>query len=226
AIGGDARLVVGDLSSVRTVRETAERLGETCPRIDVLVHNAGLWPNRRVLNEDGLEQSFATNHIAPFLLNMLLEPVLLKSRTRVVQVSAGLYVRGKVELDRTPTGLDFHPIRTYCDTKLCNLMLVPLFAERWKDSGVAIDALHPGVIRTGLGSRDGGFTGLLLSVAKLPMKRPAAGGKPVVALALANDRGTGRYYHLTKQQRLARVATDTDLARRLWDHAAQHTEPS
>jgi NAD(P)-dependent dehydrogenase (short-subunit alcohol dehydrogenase family) len=73
----------------------------------------------------------------------------------VVQVSAGLYVKGRADLGRTPTGLDFHPVRTYADTKLCNLLLVPRFAERWRHAAVIINAVHPGVIRTGLGTAGG-----------------------------------------------------------------------
>ncbi|MFI0354592.1 SDR family NAD(P)-dependent oxidoreductase [Actinomadura sp. 9N407] len=220
---GGGRLVVGDLSSVRAVRETADALTEACPRIDVLVHNAGLWPSRRVLNEEGLEQSFVTNHLAPFLLNHALEPVLLASSTRVVQVSAGLYVKGKADPERTPEGLDFHAIRTYCDTKLCNLMMMPLFAERWKDAGVTIDAVHPGVIRTGLGARKGPV-GLLLKAAKVVEKKPETGARPVVKLALARPERDGRYFHLEKEQPLAPVAADTARARRLWEQAAKLTD--
>jgi NAD(P)-dependent dehydrogenase (short-subunit alcohol dehydrogenase family) len=211
---------VGDLSSIRAIRETATALTAACPRIDVLVHNAGMWPYERVLNEDGLEQSYVTNHLAPFLLNLELEPLLLASKARVVQVSAGLYVKGVAHPDRTPEGRHFHPMRTYADTKLCNLMMVPLFAERWKDAGVTIDAVHPGVIRTGLGERTG-FLGVLLKAAKLLWKKPGTGARPVVALALATDGGTGRYFHLHKEKPLAPVAADRERARLLWDRAAR-----
>jgi NAD(P)-dependent dehydrogenase (short-subunit alcohol dehydrogenase family) len=220
---GGGRLVVGDLSTVRAVRETAEALNEACPRIDVLVHNAGLWPSKRVLDDDGLERSFVINHLAPFLLNHALEPVLLASGTRVVQVSAGLYVKGRADPERTPAGLDFHAMRTYCDTKLCNLMTVPLFAERWKDAGVTIDAVHPGVIRTGLGARRGP-SGLLLKAIKVFVKRPVAGARPVVKLALARPERDGRYFHVEKEQPLAPVAADTAMARRLWEQAARLTD--
>ncbi|MEV8630668.1 SDR family NAD(P)-dependent oxidoreductase [Streptosporangium sp. NPDC051023] len=222
--GARVRLVVGDLSGVRKARETAEALRETCPRIDVLIHNAGLWPSRRVLDEDGLEQSFVVNHLAPFLLNHELEPVLTASGARVVQVSAGLYVKGQADPERTPTGLDFHPMRTYADTKLCNLLLVPRFAERWKNAGVTINAVHPGVIRTGLGDR-GGPLGYLLKAAKLLWKSPDVGARPVVRLALAEQVAgrTGRYFHLDAEQPLAPVAADAALAERLWTQALELT---
>ncbi|GAA3113670.1 SDR family NAD(P)-dependent oxidoreductase [Streptosporangium carneum] len=219
-----ARLVVGDLSSVREVRATAGALAEACPRIDVLIHNAGLWPSLRVLGEDGLEQSFVVNHLAPFLLNHELEPLLTASGARVVQVSAGLYVKGQADPERTPTGLDFHPVRTYADTKLCNLLLVPRFAERWKDAGVTVNAVHPGVIRTGLGDRDG-LLGHLLKAVKLLWKSPQTGARPVARLALAEETAgrSGRYFHIEAEQPLAPVAADAALAERLWTQALELT---
>jgi NAD(P)-dependent dehydrogenase (short-subunit alcohol dehydrogenase family) len=131
--------VHGDLADRRTVAALATALRDTCETIDVLVHNAGVWPVRLRRNEDGIEESFAVNHLAPFQLNLALEDRL----RRVVQVSAGLYVKGRVDLDRTPYGADFHRMRTYCDTKRANRLLVPLFARRWQDAGVTIDAVHP-----------------------------------------------------------------------------------
>lgn len=212
-----ANLLVGDLSSARTVRRAASEIAAAVTDIDVLVHNAALWPSRRVLNEDGFEQAFFTNHLAPFLMNHLLEERL----RRVVQVSAGLYIRGRVDPDRTPTGEDFHTTRTYCNTKLANLLMVPLFAERWKDAGVTIDAVHPGVLRTGLGDRQG-VLGLLMKATKRTWK-PADEAAPAVANLLTSQ-GTGRYYNKLKETPLKGPARDTTLAHRLWDDATKTLE--
>jgi hypothetical protein len=131
----------------------------------------------------------------------------------VVQVSAGLYVKGAVDPERTPVGADFHPIRTYANTKLANLLMLPLFARRWQ--AVTIDAVHPGVIRTGLGDRRGPL-GLLLKAVKLTWRSPEEGARPVVRLLHAP--GSGRYFNELREEP---VAYDTDLARRLWDDAAK-----
>ncbi|MFG3704632.1 SDR family NAD(P)-dependent oxidoreductase [Micromonospora sp. NPDC047670] len=215
--GGSAELVVGDLSVLSSIRAVAAELHSRCDRIDVLVHNAGVWPTRLVRTEDGYEQSFAVNHLAPFLLNHLLEERL----RRVVQVSAGLYVKGRVDPDRTPRGADFHRMRTYCDTKLANLLTVPLFAEHWKDAGVTIDAVHPGVIRTGLGD-PGGVPGLLLKAIKRRWEAPAVGAARVARLAFAPGGESGRYFDGDRQVPLAPVADDPALARRLWDQGMAH----
>ncbi|MGW2312713.1 SDR family NAD(P)-dependent oxidoreductase [Actinomadura luteofluorescens] len=209
-VGAD--LLVGDLSSVRTVRELAGALAAAGSGPCVLVHNAALWPARRELNEDGFEQAFFTNHLAPFLLNRLLEERL----RRVVQVSAALYAAGSVDPDRTPEGRDFHPVRTYAGTKLANLLMVPLFAERWKGTGVTIDAVHPGVLRTDLTTR-GGPLGLLMRAVKPTLKPVGRAAPPVVDLV--DSAGTGRYFHVAKERPLRARARDGALARRLWDDA-------
>lgn len=219
AISPDVRLVPGDLSTPKTTRIAARRIAEACPQIDVLVHNAGVWPSRLERDEDGIERAFAVNHLAPFLLNHLLEDTLVRGG-RVVQVSAGLYVKGKVDPERTPTGDDFHPIRTYATTKLCNLLLLERFARRLGERGVTINAVHPGVIRTGLGDRTG-LLGLLLRGVKQLWKKPEEGARPVTRLALAPELAgvSGRYFHLEEEMPLAEVARDSALAARLWQQA-------
>jgi NAD(P)-dependent dehydrogenase (short-subunit alcohol dehydrogenase family) len=206
-------VVHGDLASKRTVAALATALLDTCDRIDVLVHNAGVWPTRLTHNEDGIEMSFAVNHLAPFQLNLALETRL----RRVVQVSAGLQVKGRVDLTRTPAGADFHRLRTYCDTKRANLLLMPAFASRWQDGGVTIDAVHPGVIRTDLGD-PGGAVGMVLRLVKRRWATPADGAKPIVALATAS--GTGRYFDVDTE---TSFAAEPVLARQLWTQAEKLT---
>jgi NAD(P)-dependent dehydrogenase (short-subunit alcohol dehydrogenase family) len=173
AVPAGVEVVQGDLASRRTVSALAAALTQACPTIDVLVHNAAWWPSELRHNEDGIEEAFAVNHLAPFQLNLALESRL----RRVVQVSAGLYVRGRVDLGRTPWGKDFSRLRTYCDTKRANLLLVPLFARRWQSAGIIIDALHPGVYRTNLGDRSG-TQGALQRLLKRLWLAPASGAAP------------------------------------------------
>ena len=206
-------VVTGDLASRRTVAQLAEALSETCPTIDVLVHNAGVWPTRLRHNEDGIEESFAVNHLAPYQLNLALESRL----RRVVQVSAGLYVKGRVDPARTPWGKDFHRMRTYCDTKRANLLLTSLFAQRWQDAGVTIDAVHPGVIRTTLGD-PGGALGVVLRLVKRRWASPEEGAAPIARLTA--ETGTGRYFNIDNEEP---VPTDPDLSRQLWDQARELT---
>lgn len=222
---GNVRLVVGDLASLAGIRAASAGLLEACPSLDLLIHNAGVWPAARVLTPDGLEQAFVVNHLAPFLLNQLLLDALAEAGGRVVQVSAGLYVKGRPSLERTPRGDDFGSIHTYATTKLCNLLLLPRFAALFAAHGVTIDALHPGVIRTDLGARRG-VLGVLLRIVKRAWKTPEEGARPVVRLALdpALATGTGRYFEVDRERTLAPVAQDGALADALWEQASRLCE--
>lgn len=226
--GADVLTVVGDLGSNRTTRDLAKALQASTERVDLLVHNAGLWPAALERNEDGFERAFAVNHLAPFALNMLLEPLLVASRARVVQVTAGLYVKAVVDLERTPRGEDFHAIRTYATTKAFNLLLLPRWTERWTSRwsgrGPTIDAVHPGVIRTGLGDRPGAF-GHVLRLVKRLWKTPEEGARPVVRLACEEPRHPrgGRYLEIDEEKELLPFARDEALARAVWDQALAAT---
>lgn len=215
--GAHVDAVAGALDSVASTRALAAGIAERAPRIDVLVHNAGLWPSERRLTVDGFEEAYAVNHLAPFVLNRVLEPTLLASRARVVQVSAGLYVKGKPDAARTPRGDDFHAMWTYATTKAANLALVPVFARRWAQTGVTIDAVHPGVIRTGLGDR-GGVLGFVLRLVKHAWKAPERGARPVVRLATDPEltRGSGRYFDEGRELPLVAPLDEPGFAERLW----------
>lgn len=222
--GDRVGLAVGDLSGTAAVRAAAGAVLAACPRLDVLVHNAGVWPSRRELTADGLEQAFTVNHLAPFLLNSLLEDRLAAAGARVVQVTAGLYVKGRAQVGRTATGEDFSGLRTYADTKLCNLLVTPLWARRWEPRGVTINAVHPGVLRTRLGDR-GGPVGLALRLVKRTWEPVEAGAARVVRLATAPEFAgrTGCYVEGDDERPLAPPADDGPLARDLWAEAARLT---
>lgn len=213
-------LVTGSLDNIRAIHETADQLDRTCPRIDALIHNAGLWPAQLKRNADGLEQAFVVNHLAPFLLNRRLEAKLAESKARVVQVSAGIYVKGKVDLARTPTGEDFSALSTYANTKLCNLLLLARFAERFRPLGVTINAVHPGVIRTGLGDRND-LIGVVLKLAKRFWKPPEQAAPPILRLALDPmlATSTGCYFDRETEQTLLPHARDPVQAEALWQQA-------
>lgn len=217
------QLVLGSLDSVAAVRSSAAALSDAAPAFDVLIHNAGVWPSKLVRTSDGLELAFAVNHLAPFLLNHLLADRLPRGG-RIVQVSAGLYVKGRVDLARTPTGDDFSALTTYATTKLCNLLLLPRFAALFAARGVTVNALHPGVIRTGLGDRDD-MLGLALRVVKRLWKTPEQGARPIAALALESRYAqvSGRFFDVEREVELAPVARDEAVADRLFRQAAELT---
>lgn len=135
--------LIGDLSNIRTSRQLAADIKAAFPQITVLLNNAGVWMTEKVLNEDGLEQSFMTNYLAPYILCQELLPLLqANSPARIVNVNAGLYVKGKLDLERTPWGDDFHSIKTYATSKLCGVLFNLSFARAIEGSGVSINSVH------------------------------------------------------------------------------------
>jgi NAD(P)-dependent dehydrogenase (short-subunit alcohol dehydrogenase family) len=190
--------VVGSLDSIASAEQLARTLTDRFPGMAVLINNAGVWQTKRVLNPDGLEISFMVNHLGPFILSTLLfEPLKKNSPARIVNVSAGLYVKGKLDLEGTPAGTDFSAIRTYMNTKLCNVLFTRAFAENHEGSGVTMNAVHPGVIRTNLGNSPG-FLGALLKFVKQFWASPEEGAKAPVWLATSsNVEGVnGKYFDL------------------------------
>ncbi|RKG80091.1 SDR family NAD(P)-dependent oxidoreductase [Corallococcus exercitus] len=166
-LGGHALAVSGDLGTVEGARKLGERLAELVTPGATLVHNAGLWPSERVLNADGLETSFVTNHLGPLVMQRsLLEAGRLR---RILVVSGGLLVMGRFDAARTPTGEDFSGLRTYCNTKLCFALAMRDVAAAHPEVDVVV--LHPGVVRTDLAARPG-LVGWLLSQVKRAWERP------------------------------------------------------
>jgi NAD(P)-dependent dehydrogenase (short-subunit alcohol dehydrogenase family) len=225
----DTVLVVANLAVLAGMRQAARALLDLCPRLDVLVHNAGVWPTRLQRTPDGFETSFAVNHLAPFVLNHLLRERLLASApARIVQVTAGLYAIGRIDLDRTPTGDDFHRFRTYASTKQCNLLCTVELARRLADAGaydgLTVNAVHPGVVRTRLGDMPGP-AGLVLRLVKLLWASPATGARGPVRLArdpsLAGT--TGHYFDRCRDVPLGPAAQLPELTANLWARSIRYT---
>lgn len=165
--GHDAIVVAGDLSSIAEARDLGERLAGIVGERTTLVHNAGIWPTRRVVGVDGLEQAFVVNHLGPTALQRsLLSRGLL---SRLLVVGAGASALGKFDAKRTPTGEDFSRLRTYCTTKLCFAITAREVARVHSELDVAV--VHPGIVRTDLGASPG-LLGKLLSLVKRRWESP------------------------------------------------------
>jgi NAD(P)-dependent dehydrogenase (short-subunit alcohol dehydrogenase family) len=138
--------------------------------------------------------------------------------SRVVNVNAGLYVFGHVDLERTPYGRDFNMFRTYPNSKLAGVMAVRELSKRLEGTGVTINALHPGVIKTGLGDTTG-LKGKLTKYLKALFKTPEKGADPVIYLATAEEvrDKTGRFFLLKKEIPVLRSARDDVQSARLWN---------
>ena len=212
-------LIIGDLSTVASTRDLADAIIKKAPGASVLINNAGIWPAKLEVNSDGLEIAFMVNHMAPFILSHMLLSLLKKNApARIVNVNAGLYVFGKLDIDKTPYGRDFGRFATYMNTKLCNILFTLKFSRVIQNTGVTINAVHPGVIRTNLGDT-GGLSGVLMKIAKGFFKTPERGAKPPVWLATSPEvEGVnGRYFELFTRKPYTENACDANLRDELWD---------
>lgn len=215
----NVEVVKGDLSTIEGTRMLGFSLLEKYPDVHALINNAGVWKTECEVNSDGLEMTFMVNHMAPFILsNIMLQQLKKNAPARIVNVNAGLYVKGKVDLEKTPYGKDFSKFGTYANTKLCNVLFTSELARRIEGSGVTVNAVHPGVIRTNLGNSSGLF-GIVLKAAKHFWNTPEEGAKAPVRLAadpmLQNT--NGRFFMLEKEMELTEAAKNKDLACKLWD---------
>jgi NAD(P)-dependent dehydrogenase (short-subunit alcohol dehydrogenase family) len=141
-----------------------------------------------------------------------------------VNANAGLYVKGEADLDRLPKGENFNRFKTYMHSKLCNVLFTLELARRLEGTGVTVNALHPGVIRTQLGDTKGAI-GLLLKVVKRFWATPEDGAKPIVRLAIdpALEGVSGKYFNEFEEIPIAPNAQDPELAFNLWHLSARLT---
>jgi len=221
--GADVSLMVGDLASVAGTHALAKALVARYPQIHVLINNAGVWMVEKQITEDGLEQSFMVNHLAPLILNHVLRTSLLAAATdtapaRIINVNSGLYVKGKVNIERTPIGADFGRIASYANSKLCNVLVLQKEVEELAGCAVTINHVHPGVVRTGLGEMSG-VLGWVLRLVKKAWLKPVQGAEAPLWLATAPEvsKITGGYFNMKQQIPLAEVADNPSLAQQLWE---------
>ena len=224
AAGGQVDVFVADLSSQSEVRRLAEEVLQSISRIDVLVNNVGGYWNTRHVTTDGLERTFALNHLAPFLLtNLLLDRLKQSAPARVVTVSSNAHAQGRIDFEDLQGKRSFSGSRAYDQSKLANLLFSYELARRLQATSVTANALHPGVVSTSFGAEDpGGVQRLLVPFMRPFMKAPAQGAVTSIHLASAPDleQVTGRYFVNGKPKRSSKRSYDEAAAARLWQVSA------
>jgi retinol dehydrogenase 14 len=218
--GGQVEVFVADLTSQSQVRRLAEEALQRLSRIDVLVNNVGGHWNTRHVTADGLERTFALNHLAPFLLtNLLLDRLQQSAPARVVTVSSNAHAQGRIDFDDLQGERSYSGARAYSQSKLANVLFTYELARRLPATSVTANALHPGVTRTSFGAEDPGSVQRLLVPLMRPfMKAPAQGAATSIHLASAPDleQVTGRYFANSKPKRSSKRSYDEAAAARLW----------
>lgn len=225
ASGRDVDVFVADMSAQAEVRRLAAEVLAAYPRLDVLVNNVGgYWAHRHV-TADGLEHTFALNHLAPFLLTeLLLDRLRASAPARVVTVSSGAQSMGRIDFDDLQGAVRYDGQKAYNQSKLANVLFTYELARRLEGSGVTANVLHPGVVRTAFGQEDGlRWMRLLLPVVRPFLKSPEQGAATSVHLASAPELAgvTGTYFANRQPKKSSPRSYDVDVARRLWDVSAR-----
>lgn len=209
-----------DLSSQAEVRRLAADVRDAYPRLDVLINNVGGFWAHRHLTADGLEHTFALNHLASFLLtNLLLDRLKASAPARVVTVSSHVQAEGRIEFDDLQGARNYSGQRAYSQSKLANIMFTNELARRLEGTRVTATSLHPGFVRTDFGAEDQAWFFTVVSRAVRPfLKTPAQGAQTSIYLASSPDIDgvTGKFFANRKPQTANKVACDTDMTSRLW----------
>ena len=213
-----------DMTSQAEVRRLAAAVLNGYPRLEVLINNVGgFWAHRHP-TADGLERTFALNHLAPFLLtNLLLDRLKASAPARVVTVSSGAQSMGRIDFDDLQGARSYSGQRAYNQSKLANVMFTNELARRLEGSGVTATAVHPGVVRTNFGAEDQAWFFAIISRAVRPLlKTPAQGAQTPIYLASspAVDGVTGQFFANRKPKTANTLASNTEMTARLWQVSA------
>lgn len=209
-----------DMSSQAEVRRLAREVLDAYPRLDVLVNNVGgFWATRRV-TADGLEHTFAVNHLAGFLLtDLLLDRLKASAPARIVTVSSGAQANGRMNFDDLQGERGYSGQRAYNQSKLANVLFTYELARRLDGSGVTATVLHPGVVRTGFAAEDPSpLWKVLLPLIRPLLKTPEKGAATSIYLASSPDvEGvTGEYFVNSTPKTSSKSSYDAAAAARLW----------
>jgi NAD(P)-dependent dehydrogenase (short-subunit alcohol dehydrogenase family) len=222
--GGQVDVFVADLAAQSQVRRLADEVLQSLSRIDVLINNAGGYWHTRHVTADGLERTFAVNHLAPFLLtNLLLDRLKQSAPARVVTVSSNAQNMGRIDFNDLQGEQSYSGGRAYNQSKLANVLFSYELARRLQTTSVTANALHPGMVSTSFGAEDpAGLQRLFVPIVRPFMKTPAQGAATSIYLASAPDlkQVTDRYFANSKPKRSSKRSYDEAAAARLWQVSA------
>ncbi|KYO43091.1 retinol dehydrogenase 11 isoform X1 [Alligator mississippiensis] len=216
-----------DTSSMASVRHFAQQVLQEEERLDILVNNAGLTGLPFSTTAEGLEVTFATNHLGPFLLtNLLLDLLRRSAPARIVNVSSFKHKTGKIDLQELTGKKPSNVYHVYSSTKLMNILFTNELARRLQGTGVTVNALNPGVVRTEIMRHFSWPVRALFSLAGLLIKTPEEGATSTIYCAVSEEVSgvTGKYFDSDCALVLpVAPARDPVLARKLWEVSEQLT---
>ena len=229
-------IVYADLSRLSEMKRAASEIARAEPRIDVLINNAGAMFGTRELTEDGLERTFALNHMSYFVMTQgLRERLAASAPARVVNTASDAHTAGTVDFDDLQSEKAYRfdlldwmryggpAFKVYARSKLLNILYTRELARRLAGTGVAANSLHPGFVSTRFGDKTGGLISFGIGIAKRFALTPEQGAETVVFLASSSEVATvtGEYFHKCRPATPSKEAQDDAKAQRLWLESAK-----
>jgi NAD(P)-dependent dehydrogenase (short-subunit alcohol dehydrogenase family) len=208
-----------DLSLISEMKRVAAEIAAAEPRIDVLINNAGAIFGSRQVTSDGLELTFATNHMAYFVVTHgLRDRLMAAAPARVINTSSDAHRREKLDFSDLQSANSYSGFKVYCRSKLANILYTRELARRLAGTGVTANSLHPGFVATRFGDQSGGLLSFIFRLAKKFAISPEEGAETIVYLASSNEVAnvTGKYFNQCRETTPTREAQDDNAARRLW----------
>jgi len=212
--------IAADLSSLGEIRRVAQEFMTEHSRLDVLVNNAGGFFMRRCETIDGIELTFAINHLNYFLLTrLLLETIKASAPARIINVSSDAHRGASLNFNDLQNKRRYAGFRVYSQSKLMNVLFTYELDRRLQGSGVTANALHPGFVATGFAKNNGALFRLFMPLAQLGALSPEEGARTSIYLASSPevDGVSGRYFTKEKAVASSPESYDEQSARRLWE---------
>lgn len=212
-----------DLLHLAEMKCVAAQIADHESRIDVLINNAGALFASRRLTEDGLERTFALNHMAYFVMTAgLRERLLASAPARIINTASAAHQEATLDFDHLHSAKSFGARKAYGQSKLCNILFTRELARRLHGTGVTANCLHPGFVATRFGDQSGGLISPLVRLAKFFAIPPAEGAETIVYLASSPDvaGATGQYFYKSVPRAPSAAAQDDQSALLLWQRSA------
>jgi NAD(P)-dependent dehydrogenase (short-subunit alcohol dehydrogenase family) len=219
-------LALLDLANFDSVRSFANSLPHKFSRLDVLVNNAGIYTSKRIVTANGFESTFQVNHLGHFLLtNLLLEQLKASSPSRIVNVSSEAHWTGHINFSDLQGERRYHGWSAYSQSKLANILFTYELARRLTGTGITVNCVHPGTVRTNFARHNGGVVGLGVRVLAPFMLSPEEGAKTVIMLASAPEVEcvTGKYFASESETSSSNESYEPAVAKCLWDVSTELT---
>jgi NAD(P)-dependent dehydrogenase (short-subunit alcohol dehydrogenase family) len=220
APGPEHRVHYGDVSRLADLNRLVTEIRSTEPRIDVLINNAGAMFGSRQVTEDGMELTFATNHLSYFVLTQgLREQLAAAGSARIVNTSSHAHYRGKIDFGDLQSEHGYSGFPVYSFSKLCNVLFTRALSQRLAGTGITSNSLHPGVVNTRFADGSGGFLERIFGIVKMFAISPEKGAETIVYLASSDEvaKTTGLYFYKCKAVEPSKIAQDDAAAERLWN---------